>query len=100
MITKTEKSEISNPTLAHLEDWMEAIRSVDDRQEPIFKSLDELATKLEQWRVEFMEECKELAYHWGDMVTVATYGNEVILISDQRSGEYIKILFTSNPIAS
>lgn len=88
MKLQIEKSELTNPTLMHLEAWLLAI---DEHLENdhVFADLDELATNLETWRSEF---CKvDLEYHWGDQVTVMVYGNEVILISDQRSGEFIKV---------
>lgn len=88
MKLQIETSELTNPTLMHLEAWLLAI---DEhlQQDHVFASLDELATNLETWRSEF---CRgDLAYHWGDQVTVMVYGNEVILISDQRSGEFIKV---------
>lgn len=83
-----EKSELTNPTLMHLEAWLLAI---DEhlQNDHVFNNLDELATNLESWRSEF---CRgELECHWGDQVTVMVYGNEIILISDQRSGEFIKV---------
>ncbi|MFN3802609.1 hypothetical protein [Belliella pelovolcani] len=98
MMTNIEKTELTNPTLLKIEEWIQAINSVDTADRPIFNSADELADSLERWRMDFIIESKELEYHWGDLVTVACFGEEAILVSDQRSGEFIKILFTTKQI--
>lgn len=81
---------LTNPTLMHLEAWLLAI---DEHlaNDAVFEDMDQLASQLEQWRSEFCHREADLESHWGDQVTVMLYGNEVILISDQRSGEFIKV---------
>jgi hypothetical protein len=87
---KTLKSDISNPTILYIADWMALVQS-QFKTEVIFENVDELAAQLEAWRVEYIRDQKHLESHWGDQVTVVTYGQEVILVSDQRSGEFIKM---------
>lgn len=88
MKLQIETSDLTNPTLMHMEAWLLAIDQYLQKDH-VFGCLDELATNLETWRAEFCQ--GELECHWGDQVTVMVYGNEVILISDQRSGEFIKV---------
>lgn len=91
MKTTVESSgEITNPTLKHLADWIEAVNEFLT-DEPVLETVDEMAKQLEYWRSEFCRYDNELTSHWGDLVTVATFGEEVILVSDQRSGEFIKL---------
>jgi hypothetical protein len=83
-----QTSEITNPTLIHLQEWLHAIDK-NLRNEIVFESLEDLATNLEKWRSEF---CKgNIIYHWGDRVLITIYSDKVILIIDQRSNEFIKI---------
>ncbi len=99
---KTLKSDISNPTILYIADWMALVQS-QFKKEVIFENVDELAAQLEAWRVEYIRDQKHLESHWGDQVTVVTYGQEVILVSDQRSGEFIKMYdfdFAPEPTAS
>lgn len=90
MKTKIKFStEITNPTLKHLADWIEALKTYL-KGDDAFQDIDSFSTQLEQWRSEFCAHA-EVKYHWGDLVTVMTYGESTILISDQRSGEFICI---------
>lgn len=98
MITYSKKTNLTNPTLAKIYQLIEAIIYLDDESTNIFLSLDDLATKIEQYRMNFIIDSQELKCHWGDMVTVAMYGDDTILISDQRSGEYIKLIYTKKNI--
>jgi hypothetical protein len=98
---KTLKSDITNPTILYVADWISLIQA-EFREDQIFDNVDDLAEQLEKWRHEFMDDQSSLDQHWGDQVTVATYGHEVILISDQRSGEFVKLYdfdFTVTPKA-
>jgi hypothetical protein len=90
MKLQIETSGLTNPTLMHLEAWLIAI---DEHlaNDHVFDDMDQLASQLELWRSEFCNRESDLQCHWGDQVTVMVYGNEVILISDQRSGEFIKV---------
>lgn len=81
---------ITNPTLQHLADWIEAVNEFLT-DEPVLQTMDEMARQLEYWRSEFCRYDTDPSTHWGDLVTVVTYGEDVILISDQRSKEFIKI---------
>lgn len=90
MNLQVEKTTLTNPTLMHLEAWLLAMDQ-HLKEENVFGSMDELATQFEYWRSEFCRKERDLECHWGDQVTVMLYGEDVILISDQRSGEYIKM---------
>jgi hypothetical protein len=81
---------ITNPTIKHLMDWIEAVDLYLQNESP-FDCIEKYAIQLEHWRKKFSEEQVELESHWGDLVTVAVFGKEVILISDQRSGEFVKL---------
>lgn len=100
MKTSKETSEtVMNPTLRKLLEWIEAVNSYHAKQS-FFTCIDHYADSLERWRVEFIEACGEIKAHYGDLVTIATYGDEVILISDQRSGEFVKLIWVGEEVKS
>jgi hypothetical protein len=100
MKTSKETSDmLMNPTLRKLLEWIEAVNSYQAK-ESFFTCIDHYADSLERWKVEFIEACGKSKVHQGDMITVATYGDDVILISDQRSGEFIKLTLAGKEVTS
>lgn len=100
MKTSKETSEtVMNPTLRKLLEWIEAVNTYMTKESP-FICIEQYADSLERWRVEFIEARQEIEAHYGDLVRIATYGNEVILISDQRSGEFIKLTLVGKEVTS
>lgn len=97
--TNEFSGELTNPTLKHLADWLEAI-ALYLEEEHAFADMEALAKQMEYWRTDFIQSARELKCHWGDLVTVVTYGEDVILISDQRSKEFIKITKTGKEVSN
>lgn len=76
-------------TIQHLQGWIEALEHILDTDEP-FEDADALALQLDHWREEFQKNCgNHTAKH--EPVIVLAYGNQVILICNQKTGEYIKL---------
>ncbi|PRY90621.1 hypothetical protein [Mongoliibacter ruber] len=90
MRLEIEKSELTNPTLEHLEAWLLAIEE-HLQNDHVFDSLDQLAITLEEWKSEFCRPEKNGNEHQGDHVLIILYGDDLILICDQASGEFIKV---------
>jgi hypothetical protein len=89
MKLKLETSEITNPTLQHLEAWVLTLKDHLQEDNP-FDSLEELSVQLLVWKDQFIKN-NPYESHWGDRIVIRFYLDEVILISDERSGEYIHI---------
>jgi hypothetical protein len=92
MIAKLELTNtINNPTLKHLIEWVDAVNESITEEDMVLNTMDDLAMHLEWWRSEFCNPKIDVKEHQGDFVTVAIYGDELILVSDQCSGEYFKV---------
>jgi hypothetical protein len=75
--------------MKHLMEWVEALGSLLNTSDWPFACLDDVAMQLELWRAEYQEiNAGRVA---SEAVSILTYGDEVILICDQQTGEYIKL---------
>jgi len=81
-------------TIQHLMGWVESLDILADTKDWPFETLDELAMQLEVWRDEFqtVNSGKESS----EPVLVSLYGEEIILVCNQETGEF----FTLSPIAT
>jgi hypothetical protein len=77
-------------TMLHLQGWMEALEEILETEDCPFENATELALQVDHWREEFQRNCGEPNVK-REPVVVITYGNQVILICNQASGEYIKL---------
>lgn len=80
---------ITGHTLRHLHEWIESIGILANTPDWPFPCLDDLAMQLEMWREEFQRINQALVSK--ESVKVLTYGEAVILLCDERTGEYIKL---------
>lgn len=81
---------LSSLTLLHLQGWIEALDLILDSEDCPFETADELALQLDHWGTEFQRNCgNHSAKH--EPVLIMTYGNHIILICNQQTGEYIKL---------
>lgn len=83
-------SKLHSLTILHLQGWIEALGEIMESEDCPFETTNELALQLDHWREEFQK-------HSGDRhikkepVVIITYGDQVILICNQQTGEYIKL---------
>ena len=80
-------------TLLHLLGWIEALDVVLNTDECPFDTNDELAIQLDHWREEFQSNCGNHTVA-KEEIKVITYGEEIILICKEETGEYIKLTVT------
>lgn len=85
-----EKTPLHSYTIQHLLGWIECVSVLMDTEEWPFQNAEELATQLENWRLEFQSTNEGLIP--SEPVLILLYGKDVILIANQKTGEYL--LFT------
>jgi hypothetical protein len=85
-----EKTPLHSYTLQHLLGCLETISIMMDTEDWPFTNAEHLATELETWRQEFQITNKGLIS--SEPVLILLYGENVILIANQKTGEYL--LFT------
>lgn len=72
-----------------------ALAPLMDTEDCPFATMDELAMQLESWREEFQRSCGNETTK-SEKVLVMTYGEDVILICKQTTGEFIKLTQTES----
>jgi hypothetical protein len=90
-----QQKKVSNPTLRHLIEYLNDARPYIEK-ENVFKDMKELANEIINWKREYCLRFEEIEYHWGDKVIVTLYANNIILVCDERSGEFFKVSKTAN----
>lgn len=80
-------SDLSNPTMIALMEWVKQCKEFIEEEDGIFHSFRELAEKLEEWRMEHQPEDPRHK----KAVTVTLYQDDEILIQDQIRAEFIKV---------
>jgi|GEM_PF-3320665 len=77
-------SQITNPVLAHLRQWVINVQEYIYEDDGVIDDMKELARLLEFWRSQYLRpETKD--------VEVVLFSSDSILIKDQRRGEYIQV---------
>jgi len=77
-------------TILHLKGWIKALDVVLETDDCPFETTDELALQLDHWRSQFQKYAND-AFIASQPVLIMTYGNNVILIANQATGDYLKI---------
>ena len=83
-------SELHSQTILHLQGWIEALDEIMDSQDCPFDTTHELAMQLDQWREEFQKNSGDRHVE-KEPVVIITYADQVILVCNQQTGEYIKL---------
>ena len=83
-------SSLHSLTIQQLQGWIEALDEILESDDCPFSNANELALQLDHWREEFQRNCPD-RHVKKEPVVVITYGNQVILICNQQTGEYIKL---------
>jgi hypothetical protein len=86
----TEKNHLTSLTLLHLEGWLEALAHLIGTEDWPFATTDELAMQLEYWRHEYQLHNSNLI-QVKEEIKVMIYGDEVILLCKEVTGEFIKL---------
>lgn len=91
-----EKTHLSSLTLLHLQGWIEAIGHLWDTEDWPFETMDDLAMQLEHWREDFTRINPPRVLPKED-IKVLLYGEEVVLIVKEETGEFIKLTLNTAP---
>lgn len=91
----TKSQHLYSLSIQHLQGWMECIAPVIETDDCPFDSTEELALQLDRWRMDFQ---KRNPTHNESIepVIIIQYAQQVILICNQKTGEYIKITVIPN----
>lgn len=80
-------SDLSNPTMIAMLEWVKHCKAYIEEEDHIFNSFEELARQFEFWRMQHRP--KDIRFR--DAVKVTLYRDDEILISDEIKGEFINI---------
>lgn len=85
-----DKNHITSLTLLHLEGWIEALGFLINTEDWPFESMNDLAMQLEYWR-DYFTRINPPSVLPKEDIKVMLYGQEVILICKELTGEFIKL---------
>lgn len=91
-----EHNSLHSYTIQHLLGWVESLTVLMDTEDWPFDSAEELALQLEVWREQFQRINSGIV--GAEPVLVMLYGEEVILIANQATGEYILFTYSINEL--
>jgi hypothetical protein len=91
-----ENSPLHSYTIQHLLGWIEALSVLINTEDWPFSNAEELALQLEVWREEYQRINQGIVAH--EPVLVMLYGEKVILIANQSTGEYILFTYQSEAL--
>lgn len=83
-------------TILHLSGWIESLDILSDTDEWPFDTLEELAMQLEVWRDEFQRINSGVIA--SEPVLVSLYGDEIILVCNQATGEFFTLNLSTSCI--
>lgn len=83
-------NELTSFTILHLKGWLEALEVVLETDECPFETADELALQLDHWREEYQKNSGNHSIR-NEPILILTYGNHIILIANQATGDYLKL---------
>lgn len=84
-----QNNQLSSFTIQHLLGWIESLDFIMGTDDWPFDTMEELASQMEHWRAEFQRENRGIIA--SEKVLVMLYGEEVILIANQETGEYVTL---------
>ncbi|MDN3689064.1 hypothetical protein [Cyclobacterium jeungdonense] len=87
MNIRYKTSDLSNPTMIVMMEWVKQCKQYIEEEDQVFASFDELARQLEYWRLQHRP--KDMRCR--DAVQIQLFGDHEILISDQLKAEFIQI---------
>lgn len=91
-----KETELSSFTMLHLQGWIEALDLILDSEDCPFDTADELAIQLDSWRAEYQRNCGNHSAAQ-EPILITVYGNEIILVCNQETGEYLKLTVITQP---
>lgn len=96
MNIRYKASDLSNPTMIVMLEWVEQCKQYIEEEDQVFDSFDKLARQLEYWRLQHRP--KDIRCR--DAVQIQLFGDDEILISDQLKAEFIQITKESTHVQS